>query len=45
MATSEIRTRQCGHHADLAIVFGHATQPGFLETELLLDHPGWLPDL
>ena len=30
---------------DLAAVLGQATQPGLLETELLLDYPEWVFDL
>lgn len=41
MSKSEIQIGQRGHHIDLATVLCQATQPGPLETELLLDHPEW----
>jgi hypothetical protein len=39
MATYEIQIVQCGHHIDLAAILCQATQPGFLDNELLLWPP------
>jgi len=37
----------CEHydHVDLAAALGHATQPGILESEVLLNHPERVHDL
>ncbi len=39
MTMSEIYISLGCQHMDLAAVLGQATQPGFLEAELLIDHP------
>ena len=33
-----VSSARSSHHIDLAAVLGHATQPGFLETEPLFNH-------
>ena len=37
-----IKIRQCCKHVDLAMVYGHATEPGLSKAKLLIDDTKWV---